>query len=165
MTSLLKLGCIAALAFLSLTFGSATALADEVDAKELAEARKLLKSGREELVREELQLTESEAAAFWPLYKEYRDDIERVRNRQAEMVSTYVEAYWAAELNDELAKNVLDTHFAIKGDVVKIEKRYLRRFRKVLSSGKVTLFYQLENKLDAEIDYLLADLIPLYDPS
>jgi hypothetical protein len=32
-----------------------------------------------------------------------------------------------------------------------------------LPAAKVTRFYQLENKLDAEIDVALAGLIPLYE--
>lgn len=165
MNSYSRFGCIASLLIVSLTFGHSSVLANEVDAEALAEARELLKSGREELVREELQLTGSEASAFWPIYERYRSDVERVRDRQAKMVSEYVEAYWAAELNDTLAKHVLDEHFAIEGALLKVEKKYLRRFRKALPAAKVTRFYQLENKLDAEIDSSLANLIPLYEAS
>jgi len=165
MISYFRFGCIASLLIVSLTFGFAFVLADEVDAEALAEARELLKSGREQLVRDELQLTESEAAAFWPIYEQYRSEIERVRDRQAKMVSEYMEAYWAAELNDDLAKHVLDEHLAINGALLKVEKKFLRRFRKVLPAAKVTRFYQLENKLDAEIDVSLANLIPLFETS
>ena len=49
--------------------------------------------------------------------------------------------------------------------LLKAEKKYLRRFRKALPASKVTRFYQLDNKLDAEIDVALAALIPLYDAS
>jgi len=165
MISFFRFGCIASLVVLSLTFGFESILADEVDAEALAEARELLKSGREQLVRDELQLTESEASDFWPIYEQYRGEIERVRDRQAKMVSEYVEAYWAAELNDDLAKHVLDEHLAIEGALLKVDKKFLRRFRKVLPAAKVTRFYQLENKLDAEIDVSLANLIPLFEAS
>jgi hypothetical protein len=163
MTLFFRRGFLAALTSLFLTFGVTDALADEIDSEAVAEARALLKSGRDEMVREELHLTESEAAAFWPIYEQYRDDIETVRDRQATMITTYMEAYWQAELTDELAKHVLDEHFAINSALLKTEKRYLRRFRKVLPASKVTRFYQLDNKLDAEIDVALAGLIPLFE--
>jgi len=102
-------------------------------------------------------------AAFWPVYEQFRDDIERVRDRQAKMISTYMEAYWAAELSEDLAKHVLDEYFAINSALLKTEKKYLRRFRKVLPDSKVTRFYQLDNKLDAEIDVSLAALVPLFE--
>ena len=165
MTLFYRRGVLVALTFLLLTFGVTDGFADEFDAEALAEARELLKSGRKDLVRVELHLTESEAAAFWPIYEQYRDDIERVRDRQAKVISTYMEAYWAAELNEELAKHVLDEHFAINSALLKTEKKYLRQFRKVLPASKVTRFYQLDNKLDAEIEVALAALIPLFDGS
>lgn len=158
-------GSIVALALIPLTLGSSITFADEVDTEALAEGRALMKSGREELMRGEMQLTESEDAAFWPVYEQYRSEVETVRDRQAKMISTYMEAYWAAELNDELAKDVLDEHFAISSAILKLEKKYLRRFRKVLPTAKVTRFYQLESKLQAEIDIFLANLIPLFESS
>jgi len=165
MTLFYRRGVLVPLAFLLLTFGATDAFADEFDAEALAEARSLLKSGREDLVRVELHLTESEAAAFWPIYEQYRDAIESVRDRQAKMISTYMEAYWKQELNEELAKHVLDEHFAVNSALFKVEKKYLRRFQKVLPASKVVRFYQLNSKLDAEIDVALAGLIPLFDAS
>jgi len=156
-------GLIAALAFLPLTFGPSITFAQEVDAEALAEARALLKAGRAELVREELYLTESESAAFWPVYEEYREEVDAVRDRQAKVISIYVEAYWAANLGDELAETILEVHFLIEKDLLAIEKKYVRHFRKAIATAKVTRFYQLENKLDAEIDVALAQLIPLYE--
>lgn len=158
-------GFIAALVLLPLTLGFSIAVADEFDTEALAEARALMKAGREELMRGEMQLTESEAAGFWPVYEQYRSEVETIRDRQAKMISTYMEAYWEAELGDELAKDVLDEHFAISTAILKIEKKYLRKFRKVLPVGKVTRFYQLESKLQAQVDIVLADLVPLFETS
>jgi len=163
MTLFFRRGFIAALALLVLTLGSSSVIADGVDAEALAEARALLKAGREELVRDELYLTESESAAFWPVYEQYRDEVDTVRDRQAKIISIYVEAYWAANLGDELAEKILEVHFLIENDLLAIEKKYVRRFRKTIATAKVTRFYQLENKLDAEIDVALAQLIPLYE--
>jgi len=156
-------GFIAALALLPLTFGSSIAFAEEIDAEALAEARALLKAGREELVREEMYLTDNESAAFWPVYEQYRDEVDTVRDRQAKIIAIYVEAYWAAQLSDELAEKILEVHFLIENELLTIEEKYVRRFRKAMPTAKVTRFYQLENKLDAEIDVALAQLIPLYE--
>ena len=128
-----------------------------------AEARSLIESEREQIIREELALTGSEAASFWPLYQKYRS--ERVRDRQAVMISKYLKAYDDADLSEGLAKDMLDEHLSIKSDLLKLQKQYLRQFRKVLPEVTVARFYHLENKLDAEIDIALADLIPLFETS
>ena len=156
-------GFIAALALLPLVLGSPFAIADEVDAEALAEARELLKAGRIEMVQAELYLTDSESEAFWPVYETYRQEVDAVMDKQAKIITIYVEAYWAGRLVDELAEKILDVHFVIERDLLAIEKKYVPRFRKVIPTAKVTRFYQLENKLDAEIDVALAQLIPLYE--
>ena len=44
---------------------------------------------------------------------------------------------------------------------LKVRKSYLRKFRKVLPETKVARFFQVENKLDAITNFVLADQIPL----
>ena len=60
---------------------------------------------------------------------------------------------------------MLDEHLEIKSDLLKVQKKYLRQFRRVLRELTVARFYHLENKLDAEIDIALADVIPLFEAS
>ena len=134
------------------------------DAGALAEARAALAAERQKVVEEDLLLTDSEARAFWPVYAEYRKDLTAVRDRQAELVTGYLQAYDSAELSDSYADKLLKNYMSIESDILKVRQRYLPRFKKVLPSLKVARFYQIENKIDAEIDVSLADLIPLVEP-
>jgi hypothetical protein len=47
--------------------------------------------------------------------------------------------------------------------LLKKRKRYIGQFRKVLPMLKVARFYQLENKMNADVDLQLALLVPLAD--
>jgi hypothetical protein len=44
---------------------------------------------------------------------------------------------------------------------LKLRQSYLPKFRKVLSEKKVARYYQLENKVEAVIEYDIAKQIPL----
>ena len=44
---------------------------------------------------------------------------------------------------------------------MKLPNQYLKRFRKVLPEKKVMRFMQIENKMDAVIEFELAGSIPL----
>ena len=46
-------------------------------------------------------------------------------------------------------------------DMLKLKKDYLGKFKKVLPAQKVMRFYQIENKIDAIVEYELVDKIPL----
>jgi hypothetical protein len=49
-------------------------------------------------------------------------------------------------------------------DALQVRQRYVRHFRKIIPGIKLLRFYQLENKIRAEVDAALALAIPLADP-
>lgn len=130
---------------------------------ELADARALIQAGRQEVIRQELRLGEEEAAAFWPLYDEYRQEILVDQDRHATLISDYLARYREGNLTDDYADDLIDDYFDIQGDLLRTRKKYVRRFQRILPSLKVALFYQLENKLNADIDAQLALVVPLVE--
>lgn len=145
---------------------SATAGAQEPGAtpEQVEAARALIREGARRIIDEELLLTDAEAEAFWPLYDEYRGRIVEVEDRYVAMVREYLTRYLEAEIDDAAADDFLDRYFDVEFDVLKIRKRYVRRFKRILPDVKVMRLYQLENKIQAEIDAALALAIPLADP-
>lgn len=127
-------------------------------------ARELLQAGRKEIIAEELRLDGDQAEAFWSVYEDYHADMMVVRDRYVEMIGRYLARYEAAELDDKYAKELLDDWLDYKSDKLKVQKQYLRKFSRVMSMRMVVRFYQLENKMDAEIDAELAIYVPLMDP-
>jgi len=130
----------------------------------LADARTLLQEGRKDIVGFELRLSDEEAAAFWPVYDDYRKSVLENRNRYADLIVEYVGRYRAGDISEAYAAQLIDDIFDVKADLVKRQKKFVKRFRKVLPIRKVARFYQLEQKLDAEIDAQLAVVVPLMDP-
>lgn len=134
-----------------------------VDDPELANARALLQAGREQIIREDLQLTEEESAGFWPVYAEYIAALAVVRDKKAELVTGFMQANRAGAISDEYAEWLISENFDIKAKWLQIQKKFVRKFRKVLPAVKVARFYQLENKMDAEVDAQLAIVVPLVE--
>ena len=135
-----------------------------LSAQGLADARALIQAGRKEVIQEELRLTKEEEAAFWPLYEKYRGEMTKVLDRQADLISEYVRRYENQNLSNEYADELIKDAFDIKSDVLRVQKKYVRKYQRVLPSLKVAQFYQLENKMNAEIDAALALTVPLVDP-
>jgi hypothetical protein len=67
-------------------------------------------------------------------------------------------------VSEKIASQLVDDYLAIRSDILKIQKKHLRQFRRALPARKVARFYQLENKMNAEMDAQLARVIPLVDP-
>ena len=109
-------------------------------------------------------LNEEEWAAFWPLYDKFRAEMLKIEEQYIDLVSEFVDRYQAGELTDEGADRLLDAYHDIQMDALQVRQRYVRHFRKIISGIKLMRFYQLENKVRAEVDAALALAIPLADP-
>ena len=130
----------------------------------IEQAQVLISNGVRQILHDELLLTEEEGEAFWPLYDEYRADLADVSESYVSVMSEFVERYQAAELDNANADRLLDESMKIQITVLEIRQSYIPRFREILSGVKVVRFYQLENKVRAEVDAALALAIPLADP-
>jgi hypothetical protein len=111
------------------------------------------------LVAENMQLTEAEASAFWPVYQKYQDELFLLRARTAKLIQDYADAY--GNMSDDAARKLLDEFMTIESLGPKLRQAYLPEFRKVLPEVKVARYYQIENKIQAALFYELAANIPL----
>ena len=120
-----------------------------------------LRANRKAMVAVNMQLTEDEAAKFWPVYDRYQKEINGAGDRLAALIEEYAESF--GSMSNEKAMKIVDDYLTIEADRLKIRRTYVEQFAKALPGTKVARFYQLENKMDAEIDAELAVFIPLME--
>jgi len=118
-----------------------------------------IRADKKLLVAENMQLTETEAKAFWPVYGRYQDELFLLRTRTANLIKDYAEAY--EQMSNETAKKLLDEYMTIEALGLKLRQAYLPKFRAVLPEVKVVRYYQIENKIQAALAYELGAKIPL----
>ena len=118
-----------------------------------------VKADKKLLVAENMQLTESEAKAFWPVYESYQRDLGKINDRLVKLINDYAASYQT--MTDAAATKLSDEAVAIEADRTKLAQSYLPKFRKVLPPAKVARYYQIENKIRAVVNYELAAGIPL----
>ena len=118
-----------------------------------------IRTDKKLVVAEDMQLTEAEAKVFWPVYEGYQKEQAKLYERAKNLVAEYAKNYQT--MTDTMAKKLLDDFMKIESDRLKLKKDYLPKFRKVLSEKKVARYYQLENKIDAVVNYEVAKVIPL----
>jgi hypothetical protein len=121
--------------------------------------RQIIQVQREEIIRANLELAAAEAAAFWPLYREYHASIEPLGNPLVDRLLKFAQS--PAALTDAQAGQLLDEWLDFEEALLKTRRQWVSRFRAVLPASKVTRFYQLENKLDAALREDAARKVPL----
>jgi len=118
-----------------------------------------IRADKKLLVAANMELTDAEAKAFWPVYENYQNELFLLRLRTARFIKEYSEAY--KDMKNEKAKALLDEAMTIESLSLKLRQAYLPKFRNVLPEKKAARYYQIENKIQAALNYELAKEIPL----
>ena len=137
----------------------APALAQDKPADNMQIVLEKIRADKKLFVAENMELTEAEAKAFWPVYEQYQDELFLLRARTAKLIKDYGDAH--EKMTNDTAKKLLDELMVIEGLGPKLRQAYLSKFRKALPEVKVVRYYQIENKIYAVLLYELARNIPL----
>ena len=107
--------------------------------------RERVRAEKVAFLTEEIDLTESEAQVFWPIYNEIqksqRDGFEAVKNAYDAMAKGVEEKKSGKEM-EKLVKAYIDAKEKNEG----IETKYLNKLLKVLPADKVARYYVAEEK-------------------
>ena len=131
------------------------ALADEaLDLK-----KKIMFDQKRLVVMENMEFTEQEAAAFWPVYDKHQEELFQINQRGAKLILAYASVYQT--LTDEQAVKLVDEYYDIQDDRLTVMKKMAVDVGKVLPGKKAFRYLQVEAKLSAIGRYELAKEIPL----
>ena len=120
-----------------------------------------VKADKKLVVAANMDLTELEGKAFWPIYEDYQKDLQAINERLGKAILAYAEAYNNKSLSNTQATQLTDEVLAIDQDEIALRKTYAARLGKAIPGTKVARYLQIENKIRAAIRYDLATGIPL----
>ena len=135
------------------------ALSEDKPADNMEIVHEKIRADKKLFIAENMQLTETEAEAFWPVYERYQDEQFLLRARTDKLIKDYADAY--ERMTDDTARRLLDESLTIQSLDLKVRQAYLAEFRKVLPEVKVVRYYQMESKIQAVLLYEIARKIPL----
>jgi len=159
MKEMKKIIVLAALLAAFMALGVVPAFAQDKPADNMQILIEKIHADKKLLVAANMELTESEAKAFWPVYEKYQDEVFLLRSRTVKLIKDYTDAY--EKMSNDKAKALLDELMKIDSLGLKLRQAYLPKFRQVLPEVKVVRYYQIENKVNAALNYELATNIPL----
>jgi hypothetical protein len=80
----------------------------EKPANNLETVHEKLKAEKKSFVTKYMELTDSEAKNFWPVYDEYQKDLQKIHERLGNLLRSYAAEHRNQSLTDEKAKKLLD---------------------------------------------------------
>lgn len=139
------------------------AVSDEMATDNMQILLDKVKADKKLLVAANMQLTESEANAFWPVYESYQKDLMGINERLGSLIVNYADVYTTDTLTDETVKTLTDELVGIQTAEAEFVSSYVPKLSQVLPPKKVLLYMQIESKIRAAIKYQLASGIPLVE--
>jgi hypothetical protein len=149
-------------AIMLMTLGFAMpGLAQDKPANNLESVHEKLKAEKKLIVTKYMELTDSEAKKFWPVYDEYQKDLQKLNERLGSLLQSYAAEHRSNSLSDEKAKKLLDEWLALDKDEATHRKTYAGKVLKVLPAKKAARYLQIENEFRVLLKYDLAATVPL----
>ena len=123
--------------------------------------RDKIKGDKKLVVATNMELTESEAKSFWPIYDEYQKELQKINRRIVNVLESYAADFRSKSLTDDKAKKLIDEANGIEQAEVNLKSTFAPKLSKGLPVIKVIRYLQIENKIRAVVKYDLAQGVPL----
>jgi len=121
--------------------------------------RAAVRADKKAFVASTLQLTETEARKFWPIYDAYQRDLD-LANRRRNLVVVDVVGL-NKPISDLYAKSLANELLASDEGEIKSRRTMQTKVMRALPDKKAARYVQLESKIRAFQDYDIAVAIPL----
>ena len=106
-----------------------------------------------------MQLTEKEAALFWPIYDRYDYDVSKLNFERSSIYDFYADNY--KTMSDEQAKDIVRRFYYVDRWKLSLDEKYAREMAKVLPMRTVLRFLQIERQVDRLVSLKIMSDIPL----
>jgi len=130
----------------------------EID-KAIAALRSDARAGKSDILGKTMKLDSTQAAAFWPLYKQYEAEAKLLGDERLGIIQDLAEHF--DSLDDAKAKALLDRQLALEGKKLALQTKYKDEMLKVLPAKTVARFFQVDSRLNKLVELTVASEIPL----
>jgi hypothetical protein len=118
-----------------------------------------IQTDKRAVVLSALQLTDTQVAAFTPIYDEFQREMKGVMSRGSDLINKFAANY--GSMTDDAAKDILKDFFKVRNERNALVEKYAKKLGRELPATKVLQWVQVENKLNTLLDAEAASIIPL----
>jgi hypothetical protein len=118
-----------------------------------------IQADKRAVVLDAMNLSDAEVAKFTPIYDDYQAKMKGIMTRGTDVITKFASNY--DSMTDDAAKSIMKDFFKVRDDRNALVKEYAKKMEKALPPTKVLRWVQVENKLNALLDFEAARLVPL----
>jgi len=119
-----------------------------------------LNSLKVQVVNSIMKLSEDEAKKFWPIYRDYENELGKLALNRAELISEFVASHTDGTFDDAKAKDIAKRWFKSQKARLDLLEKYHGKIEQALNSIHAGQFLQVENQVGLFIDLAIASEMP-----
>src|SRR5947208_2031340 len=112
-----------------------------------------------DIIRQNLTLTEEQAKKFWPVQRNYANELASLADERVKVIREYAQNW--DNLSDASAKDLGSRMLDYQKKRVDLRKKYFDRIAKDVSATIAAKFFQIEMTLEDVIDLGISSSVPL----
>ena len=111
------------------------------------------------IITEVMHFTETEDAAFWPIYREYDLEMAKLGDERVALIAEYASNY--SNLTDAIAEKLASKALDLEARRQALKSKYFDRFKTALPPRTALRFLQVEHQLLLLIDLQISAALPI----
>jgi hypothetical protein len=119
-----------------------------------------LNSIKVELINSIMKLSAEDAQKFWPIYRDYENELGKLAINRAELIAEFVQSHKDGSFDNVKAKDIAKRWFKTQRARLDLLEKYHGKIEKALTSVQAGQFLQVENQLGLFIDVAIASEMP-----
>lgn len=136
-----------------------TATTDAGTDTDIALLRSDVQAQRNDVVAHTMQLNDTDAKNFWPLYREYVSKEQAIGDQRVSAIKDYASQY--DTMNDAQADGLVDRMLKFDKSRMQLRADYYPKFKKAIGAKQAAKFLQVDNRLNLLVDLQIANAIPI----
>jgi len=120
-----------------------------------------VRSQKVAILTELMNFTETEDAAFWPIYREYDVELSALNDQRIRLIVDYAKNY--DTMTDEAADRIVHGALDFEAKRAALKAKYYEKVKAALSAKQAARFLQIENQLLQIIDLQISASLPIVE--
>ena len=136
-----------------------TVTARPLSESDIALLRQDVQTQKMEIITKAMNFTDAEASGFWPVYRDYANEQQKLGDKKYQLIKDYAQNY--DQMSDAKAAELTGKMLELDKTAFENRVAYWPTFEKVLGAKRAAKFFQVDRRLNLMIDLELTSEIPV----
>ena len=130
-----------------------------ISTQDLELLRQDIRSHKKQMIAQNLNLTDTDATKFWPIYDKYTAELAKINDKKYAAFQEYAD-HWGT-LSDDQSVALIKQFQDVDIQAAQLRAKYLPIVAQAIGGHKAATFAQLDRRISMLIDLQLASKVPL----